>query len=221
MTHGSGTAVAVVPPLVDEGRKILRNLQRVAKLFVTKSAFAAFVLLTVGLTPESYPFLSRHLTLAAGLTIGIPSFFLALVPSSGPWLQTGFLRSLAVFAIPAGTAAGLAVVSGYLFAHNVLGLPTGDARIVSVTALVLVGLYLVLVLEDSRGIRGALVGVLCLVLLAIYAAALVVPISRHFFELAGPSLATIVVAAGSAGLSIAGLTLTDYRFVPTRYRPAR
>jgi hypothetical protein len=191
----------------------------VAKLFVTKSAFAAFVLLTVGLTPESYPFLSRHLTLAAGLTIGIPSFFLALAPSGGPWLQTGFLRSLAVFAIPAGTAAGLAVVSGYLFAHNVLDLPTLDARSVSVTALVLVGLYLVLVLEDARGVRGAAVGGLCLALLTVYAIALAVPISRHFFDLARPGLTTIVVAMGSAGLAIAGLALTDDRFVPARFRP--
>ena len=37
--------------MVAEGRKILRNIQRVAKLFVTKSAFAAFLILSVGLTP--------------------------------------------------------------------------------------------------------------------------------------------------------------------------
>jgi cation-transporting ATPase E len=207
---------AAVPPLVNEGRKILRNLQRVAKLFVTKSAFAAFVLLTVGLTPESYPFLSRHLTLAAGLTIGIPSFFLALAPSSGPWLQAGFLRSIAAFAIPAGTAAGLAVVSGYLVAHNVLGSAVVEARTVSVTALIFVGLYLVLVLEDSRGFRGAAVGGLCLALLGLYGLAISLPISRHFFELAEPSVATIVVASGSAGFAIAGLAFMDDRFIPAK-----
>ena len=36
---------AAVPAMVAEGRKILRNVQRVAKLFVTKSAFAAFLVL--------------------------------------------------------------------------------------------------------------------------------------------------------------------------------
>ena len=35
-----------------EGRKVLRNLQRVTKLFVTKSAFAAFLILTVGRSPS-------------------------------------------------------------------------------------------------------------------------------------------------------------------------
>ncbi len=75
---------AALPPLVGEGRRVLRNLQRVTKLFVTKSALAAFLILTVGLTPTSYPFLPRHLTLISALTIGIPAFFVALAPSRGP-----------------------------------------------------------------------------------------------------------------------------------------
>ena len=37
---------AAVPGMVAEGRQILRNLQRVAKLYVSKSAFAAFLILT-------------------------------------------------------------------------------------------------------------------------------------------------------------------------------
>lgn len=145
---------------------------------------------------------------------------LALAPSSGPWRQAGFLRSVAVFAIPAGTAAGLAVVSGYLFAHNVLGSAIVEARTVSVTALIVVGLYLVLVLEDSRGARGAAVGGLCLALLGVYALALALPISRQFFELAEPSVATMAVAAGSAGCAMVGLAFTDDRFVPARFRAA-
>ena len=39
--------------MIGEGRKVLRNLQRVAKLFVTKSAFAAFLILTVGISPRA------------------------------------------------------------------------------------------------------------------------------------------------------------------------
>ena len=51
------------------------------------------------------------------------------------------------------------------------------------------------------------------------AIALAVPISRRFFELARPGVTTIVVAMGSAGLAIAGLALTDDRFVPACFRP--
>ena len=35
---------AAVPPMVGEGRTILRNVQRVARLFVTKSVFAAVMI---------------------------------------------------------------------------------------------------------------------------------------------------------------------------------
>lgn len=205
---------AAVPALLAEGRKILRNLQRVTKLFVTKSAFAAFVILTVGLMPESYPFLSRHLTLAGALTIGVPAFFLALAPSAGPWHDRGFLRDVARFAIPAGTAAGLAVVSSYLFARNVMDAPVTEARAVAVTALVLVGLYLVVVLEAARGVRAAAVLVLCLLLLGTYVAAIAVPFSRHFFDLVVPRPWSMVVALGAAGFAVAALALADDRFLP-------
>ena len=77
IAQGSGTQMArtvsdivlvtgdfgAVPRMVAEGRKILRNIQRVAKLFVTKSVFAAFLILAIGLTPTAYPLLPRHLTL--------------------------------------------------------------------------------------------------------------------------------------------------------------
>ena len=84
---------ASVPLLVAEGRRALRNLQRVSKLYITKSAFAAFLILTIGIGSDAYPLLPRHLTLAATLTIGIPTFFLALAPSSGPWGPAALRRS--------------------------------------------------------------------------------------------------------------------------------
>jgi cation-transporting P-type ATPase E len=207
---------AAVPAMVAEGRKILRNVQRVAKLFVTKSAFAAFLVLSIGLTPTAYPLLPRQLTLAASLTIGIPGFFLALAPSSGRYTSKGFLRELARFALPAGTAAGLGVLSSYVFALNVLDLKLVAARTVAVTVLVLVGLYLILALEVAGRVRGAAVLTLCLLLLLGYVLVLVVPFTRDFFSLASPSLAILACALGGSALAIAGLAVLDDRFIPGR-----
>ena len=204
----------VVPQMVAEGRKVLRNLQRVTKLFVTKSAFAAVLILTAGLLPSSYPVLPRHLTLAAALTIGIPAFFLALAPSSGPWRTESFLRDVARFAIPAGTATALGVVSSYLFALNVINLPTIEAQTVSVTVLVIVGLYLVLALEAAGRVRAALVATLCVVLLALYGIVLALEVTRSFFDLAVPNAAIVLCSLGGSALAISALWLTDDRFVP-------
>jgi magnesium-transporting ATPase (P-type) len=202
--------------MVAEGRRILRNVQRVAKLFVTKSAFAAFLVLSIGLTPTAYPLLPRQLTLAASLTIGIPGFFLALAPSTGRYSSQGFLRELARFALPAGTAAGLGVLSSYGFALNVLDLRLTAARTVAVTVLVIVGLYLILALEVSGRVRGAAVSMLCLVLLIGYLLVLLVPFAREFFLLASPSIAVVVPALAGAALAIAGLAVLDDRFIPGR-----
>jgi P-type E1-E2 ATPase len=207
---------AAVPAMVAEGRKILRNVQRVAKLFVTKSAFAAFLILSIGLTPTAYPLLPRQLTLAASLTIGIPGFFLALAPSTGRYGSQGFLRELVRFALPAGTAAGLGVLSSYLFALNVLDLRLAAARTVAVTVLVLVGLYLILALEAAGRVRGAAVSTLCLLLLAAYVLILVVPFARTFFALRSPGPAIVATAIAGALLAISGIAVLDDRFVPGR-----
>jgi cation-transporting P-type ATPase E len=207
---------AAVPAMVAEGRKILRNVQRVAKLFVTKSAFAAFLILSVGLTPTAYPLLPRQLTLAATLTIGIPGLFLALAPSTGSYTPRSFLRELAQFAVPAGTAAGLGVVSSYLFALNVLGLELDAARTVAVTVIVLVGLYLILALEAAGRKRGAAVSALCLSLLAAYVAILLMPATREFFALALPGPAGIMTSIAGTALAIVWLAMIDDRFVPGR-----
>jgi P-type E1-E2 ATPase len=202
---------SAVPRMVAEGRQILRNLQRVAKLYVTKSAFAAFLILTVGTTATAYPLLPRHFSLAASLTIGIPTFFLALAPSSGSWETTGFLRRVSAFAVPAGAAAGIGVVSSYQFALNALDLPLLEARTVAISVLVLVGLYLIIALEDPAGRRGQLVGGMCVALLAAYAVTLALPATRDFFELSVPTVEIVVTAVVGAAIAVAGLELMGLR----------
>jgi P-type E1-E2 ATPase len=210
---------AAVPAMIAEGRKLLRNLQRVAKLFVAKSALAAFLILTVGISSESYPFLPRHLTLASAITIGIPAFFLALAPSSGPWRPVRFLRELASFAIPAGTAAGLGIVAGFLMSINLIDMSELRARTVATTVLVAVGLYLVIVLEASSRVRGYTVGALCAALFALYFVVLSLPRWRDFFEVAAPDPGIILVSLVGTALAVTGLALTDERFLPLPARP--
>jgi cation-transporting ATPase E len=211
----------VVPSLVAEGRRILRNLQRVTKLFVSKAAFAAFLILSIGITPIAYPLLPRHLTLAASLAVGIPAFFLALAPSAGPFRLKGFLRGVFNFAIPAGAAVGFGVLSSYLAAREVFDLTLVEGRTVATTVLVVVGWYLILALEASGLKRGAAVVTLVLALAAAYVAVLIVPFARDFFALAPPSLPILLIAAGGCFVAIGGLVLTSDMFIPGRGAPVQ
>jgi cation-transporting ATPase E len=203
-----------VPHMVVEGRKILRNLTRVAKLFVTKSAFALFLVVSIGLTPTAYPLLPRHLTLVASLAIGIPGFFLALAPSAGEFRVKGFLRDVARFAIPAGTAAGLGVLSSYSFVYEVLDRPLRESRTVASTVLLIVGLYLILALESTTARRGAWVSALCAALAGLYVLVLIVPFGRNFYAISVPTPLSWLAVAGGSALAIGGLIGTDDRFVP-------
>ena len=211
----------VVPALVAEGRRILRNLQRVTKLFVAKAAFPAFLILSVGITPTAYPLLPRHLTLGASLAVGIPAFFLALAPSTGSFRLRGFLRGVFNFAVPAGAAVGFGVLSSYLAALEVFDLPLVEARTVATTVMVVVGWYLILALEGTGLRRGAAVVTLCLLLAAAYVAVLVVPFARDFFALAAPSPAILAIAAGGCFVAIGGLVASSDRFIPGRQASAQ
>jgi magnesium-transporting ATPase (P-type) len=202
---------AAVPQLVAEGRRALRNLQRVTKLYVTKSAFAAFLILTIGTSSEAYPLLPRHLTLAASLTVGIPTFFLALAPSSGPWRPAGFVRGVARFAVPAGALTGAGVVAGYLFARHDLDLSVADARTVAVTILIACGLYLVMALEaEGSRQRSTLVAGMCAALAGVYAACLLLEATRSFFALTAPSAAMLATALLASAVAIAALALAGF-----------
>jgi len=209
---------SAVPALVAEGRKVLRNLQRVAKLFIAKSAFATFLVLSIGLTPQAYPLLPRHLSLAAGLTIGIPSFFIALGPSEGRYRSERFLFDVGRFAVPAGTAAGLGVLASFVLARNVGRLPLAEARTIATTVLVLVGLYLILALEATSRRRAAAIGSLVCAMLLLYAIVIAVPFARHFFALTIPGPGGVAITLAGAALAVVGLWLTDDRFVPGAVR---
>ena len=202
---------ATVPVLVSEGRRALRNLQRVTKLYVTKSAFAAFLILTIGVSSDAYPLLPRHLSLAASLTIGIPTFFLALAPSTGPWQPTHFVRNVARFAVPAGAVIGTGLISAYLFALHDLDETVTEARNVALMTLVISGLYLVMAIEagGSRR-RSTLVASMCAAMAGLYVAALLLPSTRSFFAISVPDPGMIATALVASALSIGALALCGF-----------
>jgi cation-transporting P-type ATPase E len=178
---------AVVPGMVAEGRQILRNIQRVARLFVTKTVFTAVMGLAVAVPTATFPLLPRQFTIASTVTIGIPAFVLALAPSSGQWRPERFLQSVARFAIPAGLAIGAGVVAGYLLARYGFDLGLSRSRTVATGIVVVCGLAVVMRLEAEPGRRRLAVGALCVLMALLFAVALAVPFLRDFYELSTPT----------------------------------
>ncbi len=142
---------ARLPQAVAEGRRIARNIHRLGRLYLTKTVYAAALILLVAVPGFAFPFLPRHLTLAATLTIGIPSFVLALAPSDGPLYRGRLLRALAAFAVPAGLATALGSILSFFLVDTVFGGSLEAGRTAATTTLIVLGLSFVLLLERGPG----------------------------------------------------------------------
>ncbi len=99
-----------MPLVVREGRRSINNLQRSAALFLSKTTYSVLLSITFMIVAASYPFEPVHLTLISTLTIGIPSFILALGPNK-QLVKGSFLVNVLKKAIPTGVSIFLNVVA--------------------------------------------------------------------------------------------------------------
>jgi cation-transporting ATPase E len=189
-----------MPLVLAEGRRVIANIERVARLFVSKNVMAALLSLLVVVASLPYPFLPRHLTVFSALTIGIPAFLLALAPNPRRYVP-GFLFRVVRFSAPVGTILALGVFAAYGFARWADADPD-EARTGALIAAMLMGLaQLVMVSRPVRGWKLALV----LVMGGVFAALLAVPAARDFLEL--QLVVDVVIAAVVLGVAGAALVV--------------
>jgi len=206
---------SVMPSVVAEGRRVLGNIERVSDVFLTKTAYSVVFAVMTGLFAFAFPFLPRHLTLVSSLTIGIPAFFLALMPNTERF-RPGFLRRVLLFAIPSGVICAAAALVSYGVALRVEEPLANAQAAASVTLFIVAASVLLMSARPLNAIRLTIVASM----VAIFLAVLYIPFLSDFFALSlGPEKYTIVaVAAGVVGailVWVAGLITDRWR------RPAR
>ncbi|QDZ15400.1 cation-translocating P-type ATPase [Humibacter ginsenosidimutans] len=199
-----------LPGVVAEGRQVIANIERVSMLFLTKTAYATVLAIVFGISIMQFPFLPRQLSVIDGLTIGIPAFFLALMPNVRRYIP-GFLRRSLSFAIPAGVIVGL-VLWWYSWAAVSVGIQQEELRTGATLILTIVGLWVLVVL--SRPIDGwkiVIIGAMMIGLILVYA----VPLARTFLGLVDVTFTDTLLVIGLSIVSIAGIEVV--RFVHRRY----
>ena len=129
---------AAMPSIVAEGRRVINNIQRAATLFLVKNIFSLFLSVISLFTDWPYPLQPMHLTVISALTIGIPSFFLAMEPNYDR--VTGhFLRGVLRRAFPGGLTNVFAVLVCQAF-MVVFDLPAASIATVCAGILAVVGM---------------------------------------------------------------------------------
>ncbi len=200
-----------LPEAVGEGRRIARNIHRLGRLYLTKTVYAATLILLVAVPGFVFPFLPRHLTVAAFLTIGIPSFVLALMPSDGPLYRGRLLRALAAFAVPAGVATAIGSILSFFLVDTVAGASLAAGRTAATTTLIVLGLCFILLLERGPGREHIAIQSNMLAMVAALGAAfagiLAIAPLRDFFDmvlLSAPEWFLALLAA-AVGLTLASV----------------
>lgn len=202
---------ATLPYVVAEGRRVIGNIERVSNLFLTKTVYSVLLAFLIGLSgitaqlfdtePLPYPFLPRHVTIAAWFTIGIPAFVLSLAPNNER-ARTGFVSRVMRLAVPSGAIIGAATFTCYLLSYQ--GANSTDAEQIQagtgalITLLMIAVWVLALVARPYTWwkillISGSVAGYLILFL---------VPALRRFFLLDPSNLAITSTAlmCGAAGI---------------------
>lgn len=90
---------ASLPHVVMEGRRVVNNITRTASLFLVKTVFSFLLTVSSLLFGLAYPFQPVQLSLIGAVTVGIPSFFLALEPNRTR-IKGSFLKNVLARSIP-------------------------------------------------------------------------------------------------------------------------
>lgn len=97
--------------VVMEGRRAINNIERSASLFLVKTIFSFLLAVLFLFVPWSYPFMPIQLTLISTLTIGAPSFALALERNKDR-IKGDFLFNILKRAVPGAltTVADICII---------------------------------------------------------------------------------------------------------------
>ena len=95
--------------VLNEGRRVINNIERVASMYLVKTIYSLLLAVIFMIIASPYPFEPVQLTPINALTVGIPSFFLALKPSYER-IKGDFLNNILRVSLP----GALTVVSAVM-----------------------------------------------------------------------------------------------------------
>jgi cation-transporting P-type ATPase E len=192
-----------LPGVVAEGRRVVNNIERVGALFLTKTVYATALSVLSAAFGLAFPFLPRHLTVVTAFTIGIPSFFLALAPNDHR-VESGLVRRILRFAVPAGLVASTAAFLAYETALVDASVTRVQAQTAAAIVLFGVGEYAVVLV--SRPLRAWKV-VLVAAMIGGFAAVLLIAPLRDFFAFSIPPTTELIEVAATIALGCVVLSV--------------
>ncbi|MBQ3452882.1 cation-translocating P-type ATPase [Candidatus Saccharibacteria bacterium] len=189
-----------VPSIIDEGRQSINNLERSTALFLAKTVYASILAVIFILLPIKYPFSSPvEMSLLNFACIGFPGLVLALEHNTER-IKNRFTRNIIEYSLPVGLTISISMLTLSLLAHFGV-FPHYDLATTAV--FVTFTIDLILIYWISRPLNTLRAGLL-LTIIAIFAAAFLIPFAHDFFDFVfltpNGLIATLIAIASSIAL---------------------
>lgn len=182
-----GDRFGILPEAIKEGQRIINGMQNNMRLFLTRTLYAALLIIIAGYIGTEFPFTPKHNALLTTLPVGIPAVFLTVWARSGQ-PRKELLQSVGEFVLPAGFSITVVLLVVYLLYNDS---PLQLQRTVLTTAALVSGVLLIIFAEhpveawvsgerlhfDYRRI------VLAAAMFALYALIFPFPAVRDYFDL--------------------------------------
>ncbi len=180
---------AKMPQVVNEGRRVVNNIQRSASLFLVKNIFSFLMAIFSLVMTINYPLQPSQITLISAFTIGLPSFLLAL-ESNHNRIRGKFMLNVLAKAIPGGVTDWLAVAI-LVIAGAYIDLDHGQVGTTATLLLVLVGIMVMY--HISAPMNKFKWAVMCLSIICVIASIIFLPKLFSLTLLNNKSIFTLAV----------------------------
>ena len=130
-----------MPDVVEEGRRVVNNLECSGSLFLVKNIFSFLISLLSICVGLKYPIRPAHVSLISAFTIGLPAFLLSQAPNT-ELIKGRFLGNILSRAIPGGITDAL-LIAMLVFLGQILQSYSITAATVSTVVIAVVGLMVV------------------------------------------------------------------------------
>ncbi len=132
---------SALPAVLAEGRLVVGNVRRAAKLFLLKNVYTiALIAVAVGLCGLPFPYLPQQVTLLNALTIGGPAMLILSGRTATPGaVKANFFADVGRFLAVAGLATSAVGLAVYLVSSFILHHEIERTRTLLLAALVLAG----------------------------------------------------------------------------------
>ena len=166
-----------VPSIIDEGRQSINNLERSTSLFLAKTVYATTLAVIFVLVPLSYPFSPIEMSLLSFACIGFPGLALALEKNTAR-IKDKFIYNIKHYSFPTGiiVAISMVILSVVSEANHF-----SRSQLTTLSAIIVFAIDFFLIYKISRPLN-LFRAILMALILAIFLAALFIPVAQNLFE---------------------------------------